>query len=167
MARKILLTSFDVWMPHQVSNSSDDLLAEMLRQKRLPDHTYCLRKLPVDFEQAPAQVISTINLLQPDVIVCCGMAESRTVLTVESNGCYGGETLETTINLAKLVEPLMATQVSDDAGQFVCNFLYYSILKYLGQNPMNSRCLFVHVPPLNPGNQTLILRDFTAILAGI
>jgi pyroglutamyl-peptidase len=167
MSRKILLTSFDVWMPHHVSNTSDDLLAEMLGQKRLPENAYCLRKLPVDFEQAPIQVISEINRLQPDVIVCCGMAETREVLTVESNGCYEGETLKTAISVEQLVETLVATQVSHDAGQFVCNFLYYSILKYLIQNQMNSLCLFVHVPLLTPSNRTVILNDFAAILAGV
>jgi pyroglutamyl-peptidase len=160
MAKKVLLTSFDIWKPHHVSNSSDDLLTEILNRGLLPENAYYLRKLPVDFQLAPKEVISKIDELQPELILCCGMAEKRTLLTVESNGSHDGEIIKTSIDIADLVEGLAGTKVSHDAGNFVCNFLYYSVLKYIQEKRINAQCLFVHVPVLNSENLESILADF-------
>ncbi len=130
----------------------------------MPAHVHCLRKLPVDFQLAPETVISKIDELQPEMVICCGMAEQRRLLTAESNGHYEGETIPTTINVEGLVKNLTVSSVSHNAGQFVCNFLYYSVLKHLQENHPDRQCLFVHVPVLNESNLELILEDFLAIL---
>jgi len=129
MTKKILVTSFDTWLAHQKSNSSDDLLNEILLKGFIYKNLYFLRKLPVDFQLAPEQVIAKINQLQPDVIVCCGMAEARKTLTIESNAKDEGQVIMTTIDLTQLITGLSVTEISNDAGWFVCNHLYYSVLK--------------------------------------
>jgi pyroglutamyl-peptidase len=48
------------------------------------DRNSFLRQLPVDIELASKSVISKIAELQPDIIICCGMAESRSQLTIEA-----------------------------------------------------------------------------------
>lgn len=159
-----LLTSFDIWEPHQVSNASDDLLIALHQRVTLSQATI-LRKLPVDFQQAPARAIAQIESLQPDIIVCCGMAESRGCLTVESGATWEGTRIPTLVDLEALVAGLSLTQISHDAGNFVCNYLYYSVLSYLKSDAFrNSRCIFVHVPILNSDNLELILLDFQTIL---
>jgi pyroglutamyl-peptidase len=140
------------------------LLNELLNQNGLPPNARMLRKLPVDFQRAPELVIAAIQEYSPEVVICCGMAERRSRLTVESNGKLGGETLKTGINLQVLVSNLKRTAISHDAGRFVCNHLYYSVLDYLRQYRSNSRCVFVHVPLLEPDNCTEILADFRLIV---
>lgn len=167
MAPSILLTSFDIWESHHVSNSSDDLIAAMLQRGWLSKTTYLLRKLPVCFQGAPERVIDQITQLQPDIVICCGMAETRQQLTVESNGKHQGEVLKTKLDLEMMVANLPATEVSHDAGDFVCNYLYYSILKYLQTAPLASQTLFVHVPRLHADNQELILQDFRSLLQSL
>lgn len=167
MAATVLLTSFDIWKSHHVSNSSDDLIAAMRQRGWLSETTHLLRKLPVCFQIAPEQVISKITELQPDLIICCGMAETRQQLTVESNGKHQGEVLNTTIDLETLVATLPVTEVSHDAGNFVCNYLYYSVLKHTQTLATTSQSLFVHVPLLHPGNQELILQDFRSLLQSL
>ena len=166
MPQQILLTSFDVWEPHHVSNASDDLLIaigqDALLDELEPSLTL-LRKLPVDFERAPQQVLAEINTLQPDLILCCGMAESRKKLTLESNGKHEADVLWTTIDLDRLVENLAMTNVSHDAGNFVCNHLYYSVLKQIQSHQLSCQCLFIHVPVLNESNRRSILQDFLTI----
>ena len=160
----ILLTTFDTWKPHQPSNSSDDLIAELARRKLLPRHTHLSRKIPVDFQLAPEKVLSVVEILQPDLIVCCGMAEKRSRLTVEANGKHQGEILYTSIPLKPLVEQTQSTTISHNTGRFVCNYLYYSVLKYIQLHQLKTQCLFVHVPPLNVENLDIIVRDFSTIL---
>ncbi|MGA7936649.1 MAG: peptidase C15 [Kovacikia sp.] len=164
MAQKVLLTSFDIWQPHHISNSSDDLLVELLQKNLVPETVHLMRKLPVDFQRAPDQVIAKINEIQPQVIICCGMAEKRKSLTIESNGKYQEEIIETAIPVGQLVKRLKVTKISHNTGKFVCNYLYYSVLKYLQNHLPNSHCIFVHVPLLNEDNRVNILEDFLIIL---
>ncbi|MCY7279141.1 MAG: peptidase C15 [Phormidesmis sp. CAN_BIN44] len=160
----LLLTSFDIWQPHQRSNSSDDLLNEISQRDLIAHPFHFLRKIRVDFQTAPREVISTIDRLQPDVTICCGMAESRHTLTVESNGKSQGSVLQTPIDLAALIKGTIATQISHDAGNFVCNHLYYSVLSHLRETQPDIICLFVHVPLLNEQNLDVVMRDFLTIV---
>lgn len=161
---KILLTSFQTWLPHQKSNSSDDLLEEVAKLDSFSDSLTCLRHLPVDIAQAGERAIAKINELQPDIIICCGMAESRPQLSVESNARNENTVLKTPVNLDQLVEGSVGTMISHNAGKFVCEGLYHSVLNHVQQNGLKRQGLFVHVPVLSRNNITEILADFQLIM---
>ncbi|MEG4516737.1 peptidase C15 [Microcoleus sp. AT9b-C3] len=164
MTAKILLTSFDTWLPHQKSNSSDDLLAKISQIQFLPYSLTFLRKLPVDFQEAPNLAIAQINQLQPDTIICCGMAESRQKLTVESCACCARDTRKTAVNLEPLVADLAATEISHEAGKFVCEALYYAVLKHICDSQIAAKCIFVHVPILTDENTDKIVANFLLVM---
>lgn len=180
MKKRFLLTSFDIWLPNHKSNSSNDLLAEVTLVDSLPYALTWLPKLPVEVESAARLVIAKIDETQPDYIICCGMAESRLSLSVESNARSTarstisstdyfpvdvGETkLSTIVNLEQLVEGTTALDISHDCGLFVCEGLYYSVLDYLLTHSINSPCIFVHVPILTEANLSVILEDFLLII---
>ena len=172
MNTKILLTSFDIWLADHTSNSSDDLLEELSKIDYLPYSLYFLRQLPVNIEEASSLVIAKIKELQPDVIICCGMAEKNQKLTIESQASFQANTLKTTVDLENLLSDLTDTAISNDAGKFVCEGLYYLVLNELqtrqvaskSLNKNNSRCVFVHVPILTPDNLPVIVDDFRLIL---
>jgi pyroglutamyl-peptidase len=160
----ILLTTFDTWKPNQPSNSSDDLIAELLRRKLLPRQIQLVRKIPVDFQLAPEKVLSAIARLQPEIVVCCGMAEKRSHLTVEANGKHQGDILYTSFPLKAFVAQTQSTKISHNTGRFVCNYLYYSVLKHIQLHQLKTQCLFVHVPLLKPDNLEVTVQDFATIL---
>ncbi|MEM7063514.1 MAG: peptidase C15 [Cyanobacteria bacterium P01_B01_bin.77] len=165
MAAPILITSFRPWKANQELNSSDILLARVMA--KLPSHAIFLRYLPVNFDLAPIRVINHIVQYRPKVVVCCGMAETRKTLTVEQWGTHQEQRLATPINLQTLVDSTIHAAISKDAGNFVCNRLYYRILHYLNQYsqpPCQPAALFVHVPPITPINQALIEFDFLKII---
>jgi len=164
MTNKILLTSFDTWQPHQKSNSSDDLLARISQIKSLPYSLTFLRKLPVDFQEAPILAIAQINKIQPDTIICCGMAENRQKLTLESCACCNSDILKTAVNLEDLMTDLPTTQISHNAGKFVCEALYYAVLKHLADAQLSTKCIFVHVPILTVEDADKIIADFLSIV---
>ncbi|MBE9182303.1 peptidase C15 [Oculatella sp. LEGE 06141] len=161
--RTLLLTSFTVWQPHHTTNSSDDLLLEVLNTNP-PSNLHFLRSLPVDFEAAPQQVIARFNELQPDGVVCCGMAETRSQLTVEARAILRNRVLYPKVNVETLVAGSRTTAVSKDAGRFVCNTLYYRMLHHLHRQYSSAQCVFVHVPVLLPDNREAIVADFRRIL---
>ncbi|MGK7888883.1 MAG: peptidase C15 [Leptolyngbyaceae cyanobacterium] len=173
MRPKILLTSFATWKPEQPSNASDDLLAEILPLYQDREHLHWLRHLPVDFQKAPAKVIQATQTLRPNAIICCGMKEIGTHICVEKQAVQDGATLYTDVNLNWLIAGLAFTQVSHDAGEFVCNRLYFDLLTHLQQD--SSRfpdqpqcpCIFVHIPVLTQFNRDQTVADFLTILSRI
>lgn len=164
MARKILLTSFNTWLPHQSSNASDDLLTTLEPQLFPELDLTLLRQLPVNPVQAGQKAIATINHVVPDVVICCGMAESRQQLSVESNARWEDQKLYTPLELSGLVRELSDTVISHDAGKFVCESLYYQVLKHLDTYHGEIPSLFVHVPVLTPENSETVYKDFQIIL---
>ena len=164
MKPKLLLTSFQTWLPHQQSNCSDDLLKIVQQQKfNLPskssDLTF-LRQLPVNTEQASLKTIAAIKQVKPHGIICCGMAESRKQLTIESRANYAENCLLTKVNLEELINQLSNTAISNHAGRFVCEGLYYRILEYIEYSQRERYCIFVHVPLLTQDNFDLVKKDF-------
>ena len=163
MKKRILLTSFDIWLPHQQSNSSDDLLIEVGKLNSLAHDFTFLRQLPVDVQLASSKVQAKIDELKPNYIICCGMAESRKKLSVEKIASYAENILQTTVDLEQLVAEATAIEISHDCGKFVC-VRVVSRRAYLSQKQLTVRCIFAHVPVLTQENLMGILADSVLII---
>ncbi|MEB3233491.1 MAG: peptidase C15 [Leptolyngbyaceae bacterium] len=168
---KLLVTSFATWKPEQPSNASDDLLSAIYPFYSRREQLHWLRHLPVDFQQAPTKVIQAAQTLQPDAIICCGMKEIGSHICIEERALRAEQTRHTSVNVNWLGANLTATEISHDAGQFVCNSLYFDVLKhfqvsrthYPGQP--ECPCIFIHIPVLTPFNRDQTIADFVTILA--
>ncbi|MEM8602493.1 MAG: peptidase C15 [Cyanobacteria bacterium P01_H01_bin.121] len=159
-----LLTSFATWLPHQRSNASDDLLQALLDAGQVPEHCQLLRRLPVDTTAAFQLVRDRIQVRQPQGVICCGMAETRSYLSLEVQACHAEHRLKTTLDVADLTKTLSATRISYDAGQFVCNDLYHALLAYSQTVMLPHHVLFVHVPPKDASLWAQVVSDFSALL---
>lgn len=164
MKKRFLLTSFDIWLPHHQSNSSDDLLSSISQANSQGYDLNFLRKLPVDVSLASSQVIEKIKKVKPDGVICCGMAEKRLLLSVEKTACCQESVLHTSLDLDELVRGAVSTEISYDCGKFVCEGLYYSVLDYISTAQLPSFCIFVHVPILTGENRENIIADFQLII---
>ncbi|WP_345986633.1 hypothetical protein WCX49_05785 [Sulfurimonas sp. HSL-1656] len=162
MAKAILLTTFAPWLPHHTSNASDDLLQHFIDARG--DACDYLRHLPVDPVAAPRMVLDAFERLRPKVLVCCGMAETRSRLELETQAVLDGSVLHSDLNLPRLADGLTLTAVSDDAGDFVCNALYYRCLEHVQATAGEHHCLFVHVPVLTAENTAALTQSFAAII---
>jgi pyroglutamyl-peptidase len=160
----VLLTSFETWLPHQVSNASDDLLQLLIDRAALPDRARCLRHLPVDFDRAPQLVLQAIAHDRPRIVLLCGMAEGRSHLSLEAQAQHQGSCLATTVDLPTLIRQTQFSQISTDAGNFVCNRLYYRVLQWALLERYSGQVLFLHVPPLSDRNREPIVADMRSIL---
>ena len=181
MNRPILITSFQPWLAHQRSNSSDDLVAALQKNSLMPQTAVWLRHLPVSFELAPEKVEKAVRQLQPHAVICCGMAESRQQLCVEkqakwypsaesqsSDGSSEHDSiLCTNADINKLTADTLMTSLSEDAGSFVCNHLYYSVLDLANKVNWKMIVVFIHIPVLTSDNQTSLLKDFSQMVKKI
>ncbi|MDB9496771.1 peptidase C15 [Spirulina major CS-329] len=165
MSKHLLLTSFQPWLSHQTSNASDDLLAKLNPITWPHGCLTLLRRLPVETESASQAVIMAIDTLQPDGVICCGMAETRSHLTVESNARQGTLTRKTSVDLQSLIHDLPCTAISHDAGQFVCEGLYFNVLAHLTTVRWPCEAIFVHVPWFTSANERQLMADFETLLA--
>ncbi|HEY9762051.1 MAG TPA: peptidase C15 [Trichocoleus sp.] len=164
MPSPILITSFAPWKAHQVSNASDDLLASLEQRRALPSNAILMRQIPVNFQLAPCQVIAKLVELRPSILICCGMAENRQRLNLELNGKRDDRVLKTSLNLSALSRGTQLTEISDCAGTYVCNHLYFTVLDFIQKTRFPTQAIFVHVPCLTPSNQPFLEADFTLIL---
>jgi pyroglutamyl-peptidase len=162
MTSHILITTFSTWKARQTANSSDELLQLLI--ERGIDAFDSLRRLPVDFELAPRQVLCSFDVLLPRVLVCCGMAEERSRLSIESRAILDDQVVATRIDLEALTADLTMTEISHDAGDFVCNTLYFRVLAHLHSRQQLHDTIFVHVPLLSAENREQLAADFAAIL---
>jgi len=163
---KFLLTTFTTWQPEQVSNAADDLLALLIQQNRLPRSTSLIRHLPVDVDRATDLVLTAIHQLWPDVVLCWGMDSKRGQFSLEMLA-YSDDrshTLQTSLDGTALVQGLSWMTLSEDAGQFVCNALYYRVLSHIQQQKLQCVCGFLHIPPLTPDNQASLVADVAQVL---
>lgn len=163
MRPSLLLTSFDTWLPHQKSNTSDDLLGLVVQLDSFPQSRSLLRKLPVDSQVATDLTIDRLETLQPHAVICCGMAELRSTLTLESQAKRGEMTLKSTFDVEGLVTKLSSADVSHDAGKFVCNDLYYNVLDCIYQRQLPTHCVFVHIPLIHEENLWQLQADFISL----
>jgi pyroglutamyl-peptidase len=164
VAAPLLLTTFAPWKAHQPSNASDDLVDLLIRQKALPENACIMRQIPVSFDLAPSRVIAKMVELQPQVVVCCGMAETRTHLELELNGKSSERVLKTTLALHRLILGTHLTQISHCAGDYVCNHLYYQLLEVIHRHRWPTQALFIHIPNLHTANEPLLVHDLALIL---
>jgi pyroglutamyl-peptidase len=165
MSSRLLITTFTTWLPHQPSNAADDLI-DRVAQAGLPIGTELLRHLPVDSQESWAIVQAAMRRFRPTRIIACGMAESRDRLSLEQQAVCGDRIQRTTLDLAAWAVQLEGAELSCDAGDFVCNDLYFSILEALAAEPcwQDTRALFVHVPPLVAVCPEMLVRDFQRLL---
>ena len=161
----VLITSFRPWRVYQRSNSSDDLVAELHQSGELPADAVWLRQVPVSSALAPVQVINEIGRLRPRMVICCGMAENRPHLSIERQARAPLQTLQTSVDVSALLAGTSLSDVSDDAGSYVCNHLYYSVLEFIDKTRWETAGLFIHIPILSRENKELILNDFIHIVS--
>jgi pyroglutamyl-peptidase len=73
--------SFDIFSDLAASN-----ITSVQRFKL--DSLFFLRQLPVNSELATQQIIDAIKVINPHGIICCGMAETRNKLSLESHASW-------------------------------------------------------------------------------
>jgi pyroglutamyl-peptidase len=155
----VLATGFEPFGKHEVNPSQ--LVAEELGGV----------VLPVSYARAAETLRAAVRERKPDVVLCFGLADDRTAISVEryahnldeattvdnDEASGSGAEIEvagplayrSTLPADAIVDALRAAElpaeISRDAGGFLCNHVFYVLMHTLGKDQIGG---FVHVPPL-------------------
>ena len=150
---KILYTAFN-----GKDNSSKILLDKITAESK--DKLY----LRNSFDTSVKQLIN--KLKNYELIISFGQAPLDTdTIKIEVIGKKENDLYKTDFNYSKIKEDIEKTgfkvYISKDAGNFLCNNLYYNGLKYIKDNNINCKMIFIHIPKIeNISNIDLLANIF-------
>lgn len=169
MSRKILVTGFGPFGAHR-QNPTEVCLRQL--NAECDDPNLKVLVLPVDYQTAFDMLNDAINEHMPDFILMLGLslqapcfrlervAQNR-VSTSNKDICGfspentrilqdAADSFETNVNLPKLAEHLIAydfdLEISKDAGDYLCNYLYFRTLHEISCRNLSTQALFIHSP---------------------
>jgi pyroglutamyl-peptidase len=155
MSATFLVTGFEPFGTHH-TNSSWESLA--LLRARWPASIVTLR-LPVDHQRAHIELRRALDMLAPTAVLCTGLAVGdvyRIEHRARRHASFGDAAPELVHGRwpwdemrAALESRGVAAVDSDDAGQYVCESTYWSLLSYQGPAAPPEFAGFLHVPPLS------------------
>jgi pyroglutamyl-peptidase len=163
-----LVTGFEPFGEHEVNPSQ--LLVEALAG----EPGVATAVLPVSYARAADELARAVRAAEPDVVVCFGLAERRTEVSVErfalnlddaesadNDGVVSAAAIDpdgpaayrSTLPVDGLVAALRGEGIpagaSRDAGGYLCNHVFYALMALLERERPGARGGFVHVPPLD------------------
>jgi pyroglutamyl-peptidase len=166
---KALVTGFDPFGGDSVNPSS---LAVGMLAKRIGSLIVHTAQLPTSYGQSTAALARAIEKAKPDIVLCVGQAGGRTELSLErvainvqdariadNDGAQpidrpvieGGApahftTLPIKACVAELRRSGLPASVSNTAGTFVCNHIFYALMDLAAGHPIPIRGGFLHIP---------------------
>ena len=166
MISSVLFTGFD---PFGGEGENPSWLAASLLPEEIGGVKIYRRQLPTSFARSREALQKAISELNPDAVICTGQAGGRDAISLESIAynladaripdndgdkpekqiIYPGESesLSCTLPLEDMLSCISGkgvyARISSDAGRYVCNSIYYELLRLCGSE---KSALFVHVP---------------------
>ena len=139
---KILYTAFN-----GKSNSSKILLDNIIVEE---DNKLYLKN---SFKTSVEQLSNKLKKDRYDLIISFGQAPiDKETIKIETRG-NGIDYFETDYdynNLKKLFEKNgFNVVISKDAGNYLCNNIYYNGLKYIRENNLKCKMIFAHIPQID------------------
>ncbi|WP_394257062.1 pyroglutamyl-peptidase I [Vibrio harveyi] len=183
--KKVLITGFEPFGEESINPALEAV--KRLNGRKLDGGEVVMCQVPVTRYESIEAVIESIELHQPDIVITVGQAAGRTAITPErvainvddfripDNGGHqpidepvipgGPDAYFTTLPIKAITRALqqenIPCQVSNTAGTFVCNHLFYGVQHYLRDKSV--RHGFVHIPLLpeqdSSGNQPTMSLD--------
>ena len=174
--RLVLLTGFDAFGGDLVNPSW--LAAQALHGQTIQGHDVIAAQLPTEFSASGKLLAALLSQHKPVLVLCAGLAGGRAGLSIEriainvqdariaDNAGFqpidtpiiksGPAAYFTSLPIKSILQALTSSgiqaEVSQTAGTFVCNHVFYMLMHLLKKNlkDNSSRGGFVHVPYL-PG----------------
>ena len=126
------------------SNSSKILLDAITASDKL--------YLKNSFNTSVIQLINKIKDNNYDLVVSLGQAPiEKDTIKIETRASME-DYYETNYDFYKLksnIEKDFKVIISDNAGNYLCNNVYYYGLKFINENKLNTKMIFIHIPKIS------------------
>ncbi len=169
----ILLTGFAPFN-QETTNPSWQAVKQFAAKKTSDGSQIYVAELPCEFGRANEVLISLIQQTHADTVICLGQAGGRAEVSVErvainiddaripdnagnqpidqriqasgQNAYFSSLPIKAIVQALKRVG--IPAQVSQSAGTFVCNHVFYGLMHYAETHPHIKRAGFIHIPYL-------------------
>ncbi|GEN30093.1 pyroglutamyl-peptidase [Cerasibacillus quisquiliarum] len=168
--KKVLLTGFDPFGKDTINPALE--VVKQLDGLVVDDIELIALEVPTVFQKSIKVVQEGIEKHTPDVVICVGQAGGRKQITPERVAINvddaripdneGNQPIDepiveggpaaywTTLPIKKMVQQMrrvgVPATVSNTAGTFVCNHLFYGMMHYLHEQAPHVRGGFIHIP---------------------
>lgn len=173
MTKTILLTGFEPFAGHML-NSSWEVARALAGQRIGHEHVVVSELLPCAFDDSLQQLRQLISLHQPEIVVALGQAGGRTAFSLERVAINlkdaaipdnaGQQPVDQPILedgpsayfsslpikaiVARLREHGIPAELSQSAGTYVCNSVFYGLMHAVNKLQYPVKAGFVHIPYL-------------------
>lgn len=172
MSDKVLLTGFESFDQERINPSYQ--VMRCLDGERIGDYTVISHQLPCVFDEAIDVLIDRLEEIQPKIVICLGQAKGRAKISVERVAInivdapfpdnQGNRPIDvpiipdgpvaywSTLPIKAITTYLqqegIPAGVSQTAGTYVCNQVFYGLMHWVLQQQQRIRAGFIHVPVL-------------------
>lgn len=146
---KVLYTAFNG------KNNSSKILLDAINAT---DKLY----LKNSFNTSVSQLINKIKNNDYDLVISLGQALlEKEIIKIETRADMEDyyETNYDFHNLKANIENYFKVIISDNAGNYLCNNVYYYGLKFIYENKLNTKMIFIHIPKINNINHIELMAD--------
>lgn len=168
--KKLLLTGFEPFNGETINPSLET--ARVIAKVDFPDAEIDILELPVDRFQVIEITLNRIRNAKPDVVIMLGEGSRRFRINPErvainvddfripdnsGNQPKGEPIVEgapaayfSTLPIYEIVERLQKAKIpaaiSNTAGTYLCNRIFYSVMHFLAVEKLNTKAGFIHLP---------------------
>lgn len=168
--KNILVTGFDPFGGESINPALESI--KQLKGWHVDEYQVAVREIPTVFGRSCERLIQAIEETDPAIVICVGQAGGRPDITIErvainvndariadnennqpidtpiiEGGPVGyWSTLPIKAMVKEMKESGIPASVSQTAGTFVCNHLFYGLLHYAAQSEKTIRGGFIHIP---------------------
>lgn len=172
MNRSVLLTGFETFAEYPLNSSWE---VAVKAAAGLPSYVH-IKRLPVDFFAAKNLLTAELDGRKPSICLSLGMG-SEGAIYIERLACKPHHFITTLSNqilygfwpwrelAAALSESGQPVYFSEDAGKYVCESTYWSLLEYRVLTGIPILATLVHIPPVK--DEYLIDRIARAVCRAI
>lgn len=168
--KKVLVTGFDPFGEEKMNPAIE--AARKLEGEIMEDHEIHTLEVSTIFDTCIQELRNAIEKMKPDLVICVGQAGGRSHISLERIAINindaripdndGNQPIDTpvipsgpsaywsTLPIKTIVEALknkgIPAMVSQTAGTFVCNHLFYGLMHELQTKYTSVRGGFIHIP---------------------
>ena len=104
------------------------------------------------FNTSVTQLINKVKNNDYDLVISLGQAPiEKDIIKIETRANMG-DYFETNFDFTSLknnLEKIFKLIISDNAGNYLCNNVYYYGLKFIYENNLKTKMIFIHIPKIN------------------
>ncbi len=163
----LLITAFGPFL--SVVDNPSERIASRLSSETFDNATHSIEIFPVSYQTVTKMMLELLGHTV-DIVVMLGVAQHGTMLRLETvarpdnhgelqdiDGAIGPmrsadeSSLRSSIPMDRLASKLSDSgidcAISENAGNYLCNFSYFEALKIIDENRLDTVCCFIHLPP--------------------